>query len=243
MKHWQIVVIGLLLLVGHLESSAATPDTVRRISADAIHFLPATLKQLTTIHWEEINSVSAELAQNKFRDGSHYYWHPTKQEGLSPKLIADNACRSVQMIRKRRPLSQVFALFGEIAFQVAESFNPLNTDNGDQQEIYYYQAYELFVEQFSPEFRLIFRPCNVLPMEQNSLERELEVRLTKLNTLYGPLTREYRQRLAEGKPFDFGYQSIPFGIAMISYSNAVQTVVDLWCSIWKAAGGELDYSF
>jgi len=229
-----------LVIVLHAQNLFAwTPLTTHRIATDATMLLPQTLQNLVRMYWTDVSTAISRQSADKLHHSEHYYWHGNNLGGVAPEKIAEDAHKSVQMIRNRKSLSQVFYQYGKLAFNISESFNPLNTSNQDQQEIYYYNDFERLTESFSPKFRIQFRGYSLISVQKKTISLEMKKRLTKMGLFYRPLTNEYRKRLSKGQPFNFGYQSIPFGIAMISYSNAVTTIVDVWCSIWKEAGGEL----
>lgn len=220
---------------------AASLQTTQRMCADAIRLLPDTLQGLTIIYWEDMNTALEQLSGSGISSDDHIYWHAKDDTGHAPRLISQRSCQAVKLIQKRESFARVFQQFGIIAFQVSESFNPLNTDDSAPQERYYYRVYEQLVDDYAVHFRILFQGYSLLSIEPNALEIELKERLKKIHGLYQPLTAAFDERVVSGQPFDFGYQSVPFGIAMISYSHAVNTLVDLWCSIWRASGGELEY--
>lgn len=234
--------VSLFLLLLSLGSTvqAWTPVTSNKIATDATMLLPETLQKLVLMNWKDISLALNRQSNAKHEQAEFYYWHGPGKGGIAPEAIAESACKARKMIQNRKPFASVFYEFGKIAFLISESFNPLNTGNSDPDEIYYYKAFEELTESTSAHFRIQFNGYTIIPVTEKDVQLELESRFLRLQTLYKPLSKTYKERLSSGKPFDFGYQSIPFGIAMISYSRAVTTIVDVWCSVWKAAGGELN---
>lgn len=243
-----VILAGFFLLLNLLFNpiislaSAATSTLSYYVAIDARSMLPKTLQQMIYLYWNEVVSSIKLSAIEKEKRSEDYYWHGNSKKisGKAPMVISRNAYNATVMLQKQKSMKEIFSEFGKVAFSVTESFNPLNTADSDKKEIYYYTSFEKFMEHNLSKFRILFTGYTLIPMKKNIVRKELENRLLKINRFYKPLSNAYRQRLDKGESFEFGFQSIPFGIAMITYSKTVNAVVDIWCSIWKAGGGELN---
>jgi hypothetical protein len=230
----------LFIMLSSTDSQGMTEKTRLRIATDATAFLPETLRGMVLMHWEEVATAIIRQSDLKKQQPENYYWHGPGKEGQAAEAISREVIRAQEMIRLQRPFNEVFSAFGALAGMICESLNPLNMSDTDSQEIYYYSAFERYIEKSSPVFRIRFEGYRLFPVDQDKIAAEFKRRFNKLRSYYSPLTEEYRNRLAVGRNLDFDPTSIPFGVAMITYSDAVNAIIDTWCSLWKGSGGELE---
>ena len=143
------------------------------------------------------------------------------------------------MIDSHKPFSAVCEALGRIAGMVSALNHPLwgGDDAPRRADARRFAAY---FEERMDRFPLVFTGY-----QQSTLEKEGAAGLAAaIRSRY----RDDEQRLrlayhpAHGgavRPSDFDDRSVPFAIASLAYSHAVNDVATVWINVWKRANGDL----
>jgi hypothetical protein len=208
-----------------------------RMAQDAAIFLPPILGGMMRLYSEDLQRGVAEAgayAAQVFGGAS-----PVRGETVA-RVIEQEMQDVVVLIRSRQPFKAVFHRYGRLIGPVAELSVPLHYARGDAALLpQVREGFEKLSQAASPKFRILWGGY------QDGLMRGLPASEYFLGTsrvageLYPVL---YSAFVVDGKVLpasSFDYRSIPFGVASISYSRSVNNIVNVWCAIWREAGGDM----
>lgn len=153
------------------------------------------------------------------------------------RVIAVEAEAAVEAIRSHRPFAEIVFRLGVVSHYMADANNPLATSDDDEQEPLYYADFLRYTEHVEPKLPLLFYGLNEEVERQGSLSPLIEAALARSRVFYLSLGREYRRIGFASGLEEFDDRSTAFGIAAVSFSQAVTDVVLTLRYIWIRAGG------
>jgi hypothetical protein len=207
------------------------------IAADAVIFLPPILRGLIRLYGDDFAHGVAEAG-------------PFTKEvlGVAPSIQAEAVAQSLEremqdvttLIRTHKPFKTVFYRFGRLVGPVAELNVPLNYARGDALYLSEVRAgFESLSTAASPKFRILWGGYQDDLMHGVSASKYFLDSSHRARDLYPVL---YEAFVVEGKVVparSFDFTSIPFGVASMAYSRSVNSIVNVWCAIWREAGGDM----
>jgi hypothetical protein len=205
-----------------------------RMVRDSVGFLPPALQGLLRLYAADLHRGVQESAA---------YTAELFSGRQGPENIAAALEREVYevtgLINAHRPFAQVFYRYGRLVGPLAELSAPLGHGGAEPLLLPARESFDRLSEAAAQSFRIGWNGY------RHELLRGVAPRDYFLQTsrdaaslypvLYSALVVD--GRLVPAETFDF--RSIPFGVASISYSRAVNTVVNVWCAIWREAGGDM----
>ena len=198
-----------------------------KIAVDAIRLAPPALGRQLLRHQGDLERGASQP--------------PPEHESLGElsHRLSNEADAAVGMIDSHKPFSAVCEALGRIAGMVSALNHPLwgGDDAPRRADARRFAAY---FEERMDRFPLVFTGY-----QQSTLEKEGAAGLAAaIRSRY----RDDEQRLrlayhpAHGgavRPSDFDDRSVPFAIASLAYSHAVNDVATVWINVWKRANGDL----
>ncbi len=207
-----------------------------RMVRDTVGFLPPALRGMMRLYVGDLArgvEEADEFARAAFASDSG---------GVADAAatIEREMLEAVRMIEGHRPFGEVFYRLGRLVGPVAELSDPLNYGEAADWRLPGVRlGFHRLGEVANPKFRILWQGYRMdlmrkLPPSQYLLEGSRRAR-----DLYPVL---YEAFVVDGKVLPasaFDFRSVPFGVASISYSRAINILANVWCAVWREAGGDM----
>lgn len=213
---------------------ALNESTYQQVALDSLRLAPPTLGHIADRHREQL--IRGALSPIASEGGAEHLAAP---RGIVEKRVAEQADRIVVLINERAPFDKVVYELGILSHYVADLNNPLNTAAGDPRYEKIRKDFETYIARKTDKFTLTFTGHAPSPLDQRNVTgfaTDVADRSAKL----GPyLMNSYFPggQMVSSRTFDDRHTA--FGVASISYQNAVGDCARLYLYIWKQVNGDL----
>ena len=234
-----VIAASVLLLTGFGASPVAawTDATRRRMVDDAIKMSPPALA--TVLERYRADLIHGMIDPLKGESGEEHRQHPASNYGGAAGKIAVYSEQAVTIIGQPGRLRLAVYALGTAAHYVADVDFPLNCSPGPVGDPVYYGSYARYAEKMMPHFPVVLDEKPSPELARNHLEAFGKAAALRTSQYVAPIRAAYTP---DGKPrsaADFDEKSIPFGVASLSYSQAVNDISRLWAHLWNLSGGDL----
>lgn len=213
-------------------AGAWTPTVQQVIAAEAAQHVPADLARQIERHEKWYRQ--GVLAPFEHGEAAR---HVANEDGSGQleAVIAVEVATAIEAIRQHRPFHQIVYRLGVVAHYVADANNPLNTSRADPREPDYATDYLYYLEGVEPRLPVVF--YGLTPGGEDSLDAILEATLERSRGFYPAIGREYRRIAFGSGRQQFDDKSTAFGVAAVSFSQAITDVIQVLRHVWLRAGG------
>ena len=213
-----------------------TPKMQRVIAEEAAWLAPPDLYRQIDRHREwYLRGVQAPFESG----GAERHVKNPDGSGLLDRMIEVEIETAIDGIRSHQPFEQIVYRLGVVSHFVADANNPLNVANDDPREPEYFADYLYYMQEVEPRLPLVFYglTAEANPGQDGSVRSLVDGALARGRAFYPSIGREYRRiGFASGRR-NFDDKSTAFGVAAVSFSQAVTDVVQALRAIWIEAGG------
>lgn len=232
-------VAGCMLLAGALAPPAGawTAPTRQRMVDDAIRMCPPSLATLLGKYRSDlIHGMMDPLAGES---GEEHRQHLPGTYGSAASSIARHADQAVTIIGQPGRLRLAVYALGTAAHFTADVNFPLNCAGGGVGDPLFYQDYARYAESKMAHFPVVL---DVKPSPSLAKDRVEDFGLDSARRSSGLAAHVRSAYTPAGKRVStaaFDDKSLPFGVASLSYSQAVNDIARLWTHLWLRAGGDV----
>jgi hypothetical protein len=225
----------LILLAAGGPAFAWTDLTRRRMLDDAVKLTPPALRAVLERYRGDL--VDGMLDPSRAESGEDHrqreggYGHAARTIGLR--------CEQAQtLVGKPGRLGLAVYALGNAAHFAADVNFPLNTGGDGRTDPVFYAAYQRYVETTLGRFPVVLNREDSPELRESRLEDFGRAAARRASAFLPPIQAAYTP---DGKPrsaSSFDERSLPFGIASLSYSNAVNDIARVWIHVWESVGGD-----
>jgi len=224
-----------LLLAAAASSSALAWEPAARVRMvdEAIRFMPASLRSALERHRDEVRR--GMLVPMTGEDGLEHA--PPWADGSLDSSVADEARRLVAAVGEPASFAEISRRFGRLAHFVSDATFPPGASGVDGVERYVHFA--AFATSRIEKFPLVFLGHDDGDLARGDF-RAFAIRLAEQARAEDDhLARAYAAAGRPPAPEAFDDRSVPFAVASLSYSRAVNAIVRAWLEAWRECGGDL----
>lgn len=228
-----MAIVAAALLAPPGRAAAWTPATQQSMVTWAARIAPPDLRRQIARHEDELRA--GVLAPFTDEAPQRHVAEPAAGE-LRATIVAETA-RAIEMIRSHRRFEEIVFQLGVVSHFVADAHNPLDVASADPEEPRYYADYQRYTESAQDRFTVVFYGLQPDLESPADFERFVERMIADSRRFYTAVGREYRRvGFAEGR-HAFDDRSTAFGVAAVSFSQAVTDISTTLRYIWIQAGG------
>jgi len=232
-------VASCMLVAAALASpaSAWTGPTRQRMVDDAIRMCPPSLATLLGKYRSDlIHGMTDPLSGES---GEEHRQHLPGTYGSAAATMARQGEQAVTIIGQPGRLRLAVYALGSAAHFAADVNFPLNCAAGGVGDPLFYQDYARYAESMMARFPVVLdeRPSPALDKDRI---QDFALAAARRSADFVPHVRAAYS--AAGKRLSaaaFDEKSLPFGVASLSYSQAVNDIARLWIHLWLRAGGDV----
>jgi hypothetical protein len=237
MSFARFVSAALLILLGASPALAWTDATRRRMLDDALKLTPPALASLLGRYHSDLNRGMIDPSREESKEDHRQ--RTSGEYGLAARMIASRGNQAVTLIGQPGRLSLAVYAMGDVAHYVADVNFPLNDGDGPPGDPIFYASYQSYVERALGRFPVVLERKPSEELRENRLEDFGRAAALRASAYIAPIREAYTP---EGRPRSasaFDERSLPFGVASLSYSHAVNDIARVWTHVWKEAGGDM----
>jgi len=234
-----VLAASALLLIGFSSSPAVawTDATRRRMVDDAIRMTPPALA--TVLERYRSDLLLGMTDPLKGESGEEHRQHAAGNYGTAADRIALHSKQAVTIIGQPHRLRLAVYAMGTAAHYMADVDFPLNCPPGPVGDPVFYSNYVKYTEKMMPYFLVVLDRKPSPDLAKNRLEAFGKNAALRSSQFVSPIQAAYTPDGKPRSPAHFDEKSVPFGVASLSYSQAVNDIARLWVHLWRSAGGDL----
>lgn len=232
-------VAGCVLLAGMLATPAAawTGPTRQRMVDDAIKMCPPSLATLLEKYRSDLIHGMMDPLSDEAK--AEHRQHLPGSYGNAAARIANHAEQAVTIIGQPGRLRLAVYALGTAAHFTADVNFPLNCAAGGVGDPLFYKDYQSYAESMMRRFPVVLDAKPNAPLAKDRFE---EFGMASAQRSAGYVSHVRSAYTPAGKRISaaaFDEKSLPFGVASLSYSQAVNDIARLWTHLWLRAGGDV----
>jgi len=216
---------------------AWTDATRLRMVEDALKLTPPALVSLLERYRSDL--VRGMVDPSLEESSEEHRQRTSGVYGMAARMIASRSAQAVAVIGQPGRLKIAVYTLGNVAHYIADVNFPLNDGEGPPGDPNFYSSYQQYVEKILGRFPVVLDRKPSEELRENRLEDFGRAVALRASSYIPSIRAAYT---AEGKPKSasaFDERSLPFGVASLSYSRAVNDIANVWGHIWREAGGDM----
>ena len=218
-------------------AAAWTDATRQRMLKDALRIAPPALADILTAYEKQL--VRGMLDPSRREDEEVHWQHVDDGRGLAAHGVALKDSEIRAMLEERRSPRRIAYEFGTLAHLVADLAFPLSVSDADPREPLYREAYRSYIEQSLDRIPYVLDRGPTPLLDRGEIEAHLMESARRSGKNYALIGPAFNDDGAPRTPAAVDERSIPFGVASLAYSQAVNDIVRVWEHLWRAAEGDM----
>jgi hypothetical protein len=230
-------VVVVLLLAAVTQARAWTDATRLRMLHDALKVTPPSLNAILKHHSKDLER--GMLLPSRRESEEVHYQAADGSSGLAAAAAAAKESEARGYLLKKHGLRRFTFEMGVLAHLVADVCFPLNLSDADAREPLYREAYRAYIERSLKKIPFVLDRSPAPLLDRGEIEAHLMEtarRAGKNYTLIGPA---FNDDGTPRSPAAVDERSVPFGVASLAYSEAVNGIARIWMHLWQASQGDM----
>ncbi|MFN7972776.1 MAG: hypothetical protein U0166_10580 [Acidobacteriota bacterium] len=213
---------------------AFTEATYKSVAENSLRLAPPTLAHIADRQRDRL--VAGALMPLATEGGAEHLAAP---KGVLEQKVKDQTERVIQMIDAHASFEDIIFEVGVLSHYVADLDNPLNTGTGDPRYEKVRKDYESYIERSVPKFTLTFGGHTSQELRDRDVLGFARSVSSRSSSFAPQVTQSYYPEGAMVSSRTFDDRHTAFGIASLSYQNAIGDCARLYVYIWRAVNGDL----
>jgi len=214
-----------------------TDATRTRMIQDALKVTPPALRSV-------FERYDRDLMRGMIDPSSHeteevHYQHGTPGEGLAAVAVNGKLSEARALLMGRRSLKKFTYDMGVLAHLSADVSFPLNASDADPREPRYREAYRSYVESKLPRIPFVLDRQPSPELDRGDVRAFVMQSARSAARDYATIGPAFKDDGTPSSPDALDERSLPYGVASLSYSRAVNDIVRLWRHLWTSVNGDV----
>lgn len=218
-------------------AGAWTGATRSRMIRDALKVTPPALNAILGHYREELDR-GMEIPSSHETEEVHYQL-ADGSAGLAAAAVAQKKEEAQALLAGKHGLKKFAFEMGTLAHLTADVSFPLNASDADPREPLYREAYRAYIERALDRIPFVLDPDAATGVDDMSVEARMMESARRTARNYDQIGAAFKDDGTPRTPQSLDERSVPFAVASLAYSQAVNDIVRVWCRLWRASGGDM----
>ena len=218
------------------EARAWTDATRVRMIRDALKVTPPSLNAILDHYRRDLDrgmttpsSHESEEVHFQLADGS---------AGLAAAAVAAKGKEALSYLQRKHGLRRFTFEMGTLAHLVSDVSFPLSASDADRREPLYREAYRDYIERSLGKIPFVLDRAPAPLLDAGDLAGYLMESARRAGRDYARIGAAFNDDGSPRSSAALDERSVPFGLASLAYSQAVNDIVRLWTHLWASAEGD-----
>ena len=222
---------------GALSPARAWTDGTRtRMLKDALKVIPPALASILSRHHEKLERGMKDPSRRESEEV--HFQDADGRSGLAAAAAARKEAEAIDLLGRKGELRRFVYEMGVLAHLIADVSFPLNASDDDAREPLYRDAYRDYIERMLARIPYVLDPAPAPALDAGDIEMHLMTSAARAGRDYGAIGAAFRDDGTPRSAAALDERSIPFAVAALAYSQAVNDIVRVWEHLWLTAGGD-----
>jgi len=222
---------------GALSPARAWTDGTRtRMLKDALKVTPPALASILSRHHQELERGMKDPSRRENEEV--HFQDADGRSGLAAAAAAAKEAEARNLLGQKGKLRGFAYEMGVLAHLTADVSFPLNASDADPREPLYREAYRDYIERMLARIPYVLDQAAAPAIDAGNIEAYLMTSAARAGRDYGAIGAAFNDDGTPRSAAALDERSIPFGVASLAYSQAVNDIVRVWEHLWLSAGGD-----
>lgn len=218
-------------------AGAWTGATRSRMIRDALKVTPPSLNAILDHYRDELDR-GMEIPSSHETEEVHYQL-ADGSAGLAAAAVAQKKEEAQALLAGKHGLKKFAFEMGTLAHLTADVSFPLNASDADPREPLYREAYRAYIERTLDRIPFVLDPDAATGVDDMTVEARMMESARRTARNYDQIGAAFKDDGTPRTPQSLDERSVPFAVASLAYSQAVNDIVRVWCRLWRASGGDM----
>jgi hypothetical protein len=218
-------------------ANAWTGATRARMIRDALKVTPPSLNAILD-HYREDLDRGMEIPSSHETEEVHYQL-ADGSAGLAAAAVVHKQEEAQALLSGKHGLRKFAFEMGTLAHLTADVSFPLNASDADPREPLYREAYRAYIEHALDRIPFVLDPAAATGVDDLGVEARMMESARRSARNYDQIGAAFKDDGTPRTPQTLDERSVPFAVASLAYSQAVNDIVRVWCRLWRASGGDM----
>jgi hypothetical protein len=158
--------------------------------------------------------------------------------GLAAAAVAAKEQETLALLQRKHALRRFTFEMGALAHLTSDVSFPLNARDSDPREPLYREPYRIYIEGMLSKIPFVLDTAAAPRLDAGDTEGYLMDSALRAGANYERIGPAFKDDGTPRTPDAVDERSMPFGIASLAYSQAVNDIVRLWDHVWRLAEGD-----
>jgi hypothetical protein len=173
-------------------------------------------------------------------EGEEVHFQYADGKGGLAGIAIDRKVRDIrELLARKAPFHSVTYEMGVLSHLVSDVEFPLNASDADPREPLYREAYRAYIERALDRIPFVLDPAAATGVDDVGVEARMMDSARRTARNYDPIGAAFKDDGTPRTPQSLDERSVPFAVASLAYSQAVNDIVRVWCRVWRASGGDM----
>ena len=159
--------------------------------------------------------------------------------GLAADAVILKTRQAKDLLAEKGKLDRFAFEAGALAHLVSDVSFPLNASDADPREPLIREAYRTLIERSLDKIPFVLDPAPAPLSDSGGLRAYLVESARRAARSYARISPAFKDDGTPVTPQAVDDRSVPFGVAALAYSQAVNDVVRVWAVLWRESGGDM----
>jgi len=218
-------------------ANAWTGATRTRMIRDALKVTPPALNAILD-HYRKDLDRGMEVPSSHETEEVHYQV-ADGSAGMAAAAVAQKKEEAQALLAVKHGLRKFAFEMGTLAHLTADVSFPLNASDADPREPLYREAYRAYIERALDRIPFVLDPAAATGVDDVGVEARMMDSARRTARNYDQIGAAFKDDGTPRTPQSLDDRSVPFAVASLAYSQAVNDIVRVWCRLWRASGGDM----
>jgi hypothetical protein len=226
----------ITVLLSSVPAMAWTEATRLRMLRDALKVAPPGLVAILKKHRADLERGMTDPSRY---ESEEVHFLRAEGGGLAADAAIHKEKEAKDLLAKKGRLPRFAYEVGALAHIVSDVSFPLNASDSDPREPLIREGYRGLIERSLDKIPYVLDPKPAPLIDSAELRPYLIESARRAARSYARIAPAFRDDGTPVSPQAVDERSVPFGIAALAYSQAVNDIARIWALLWRESGGDM----